>query len=460
MTRTPTIPYDPDRVARGAIVQFVGRCAIALLIVGIATFGVASKLSSRQALHDAEVRGETFALAIAAPQVTQGLRENRPAAVSRFTALMTNRLKLGGIAHIKVWDPDGTIIWADKPGLAGRKFPVPQKVTKQEDSRFTLSWTSSKEKSGDGDGLGEPNTLEVYVGALGKDDKPVIVETYWSASSIDTRYNAFLSRLAPLSLGALLLLMVAIVPLGVSLARRLANSTRERDRMLQHALRASDLERRRMTRTLHDGVIQDLAGLAYVLPTVTPTDPRNADEAELRSTLLEATDLIKSDVRQLRDILADLYPPSLEKDGLDAALTELATWAGKNGIDVTVSTRGTQGMDPAYARLAYRVVREGLINVVSHSGAEHALVWVRVTPLSGVEIAVRDDGRPGKPRPADQETGHFGLRILRDVMTDLGGELTIKHAAAGGTELRASLPATAREDHEQELELEDILIST
>ena len=98
--------------------------------------------------------------------------------------------------------------------------------------------------------------------------------------------------------------------------------------MLQHALRASDLERRRMTRTLHDGVIQDLAGLAYVLPTVTPTEPRNADEAELRSTLLEATDLIKSDVRQLRDILADLYPPSLEKEGLDAALTELADWAG------------------------------------------------------------------------------------------------------------------------------------
>jgi signal transduction histidine kinase len=456
MTRPPTIPYDPDRVARGAIVQFVGRCAIALLIVGIATFGVASKLSSRQALHDAQVRGETFARAIAAPQVTQGLRQDRPGAVRRFTALMNNRLKLGGIAHIKVWDPDGTIIWADKPELAGKTFPVPQKVAEQEDSSFTLSWTSTTEKSGDGDGLGEPNMLEVYVGTVGKDGKPVIVESYWSASAIDSRYQAFLSRLAPLSLGALLLLMVAIVPLGVSLARRLAKSTRERDRMLQHALRASDLERRRMTRTLHDGVIQDLAGLAYVLPTITPTEPRNAAEAELRSTLVEATELIKSDVRQLREILSDLYPPSLEKEGLDAALTELADWAGRHGIDVTVSTRGTQDLDPAYARLAYRVVREGLINVVSHSGAEHALVWVRVTPLSGIEIAVRDDGRPGKPRAADQESGHFGLRILRDVMTDLGGELTVKHAAAGGTELRASLPVTASEEVEHVLD--DVLI--
>ncbi len=456
MTRTPTIPYDPDRVARGAIVQFVGRCAVALLIVGIATFGVASKLSTQQALHDAKVRGEIFTKGVAAPLVTQEFREGRPGAVHRFDTIMRNRLKLGSIAHIKVWNPDGTILWADEPNIAGRTMPVPSQVAEQSTNDFALSWASSTEKSGDGDGLGQPGMLEVYVGTLGHDHKPVIVESYWSASSIDTRYHAFLSRLAPLSLGALLLLMVAIVPLGVSLARRLANSTKERDRMLQHALRASDLERRRMTRTLHDGVIQDLAGLAYVLPTVTPTEPRNADEAELRSTLLEATDLLKSDVRQLRDILADLYPPSLEKEGLDAALTELADWAGRKGIDVTVSTRGTEDLEPAYARLAYRVVREGLINVVSHSGAEHALVWVRVTPLSGVEIAVRDDGLPCKPRAADQETGHFGLRILRDVMTDLGGELTVEHASAGGTELRASLPATAREEHV--LEHDDVLI--
>ena len=72
--------YDPEHMTRGAIIQFVGRCALALLIVGIATFGVASKLSSQQALHDAQVRGETFALAIAAPQVTTGLREGRPGA--------------------------------------------------------------------------------------------------------------------------------------------------------------------------------------------------------------------------------------------------------------------------------------------------------------------------------------------------------------------------------------------
>ncbi len=447
MTPTPTIPYDPDRVARGAIVQFVGRCAVALLVVGIATFGVASKLSSQEALHDAKVRGESFTLGTAAPLVTHGLREGRPGAVRRFDTVMRNRIKYGNIAHIKVWDPDGTIIWADQPNLTGHVLPIPEQVTAQTSDQFTLAWNASSARAGNGDGKGQP-MLEVYVGTHDHDGKAVILESYWSPHAIDSRYDWFLGRLAPLSLGALLLLMVAIVPLGVSLARRLANSTRDRDRMLQHALRASDLERRRMTHTLHDGVIQDLAGLAYLLPTVTPHEPRDAEETELRSTLVEATNLLKSDVRQLREILADLYPPSLEKEGLDAALADLAEWAGRSGIDVTVSTRGTEDLEPAYARLAYRVVREGLMNVISHSGAEHALVWVRTTPHAGVEIAVRDDGRPTTPRVTEHEPGHFGLRILRDVMADLGGELTVTHAPAGGTELRASLPEASSEPYE------------
>ena len=449
----PTIPYDPDRVARGAIVQFVGRCAVALLIVGIATFGVAGKLSSQQALHDAKVRGEIFAKGVAAPQVNQALRDGKPGAVRRFDELMTNRIKLGGsIEHIKVWSADGKVIWADTDALVGQQLRFPPIVREQTSSTYSLAWTSSEARSGAGDTLGEKNSLEVFVRTLDHDGQPVVIESYWSADAIDHRYDTFLRRLAPLSLGALALLMVAIVPLGVSLARRLARSTRDRDRMLQHALRASDLERRRMTHTLHDGVIQDLAGLAYLLPSVTPARPANAREAELRSTLVEATSLIKSDVRQLREILGDLYPPSLEKEGLDAALDELAEWAGRSGIDVTVSTSGTEGLEPAYARLAYRVVREGLINVISHSGAEHALVWVRVSSLSGVEIAVRDDGRPKKVAVREREPGHFGLRILRDVMADLGGELTIKRANAGGTELRASLPASSVEEHEHDFD--------
>ena len=455
MMRPPTIPYDPDRVTRGAIVQFVALCAVAFVIVGLATFAVASKLASHEALHDAEVRGELFTMGVAAPLVNRPLREGRPWAVHRFDTVMRNRLALGSIAHIKVWDPDGTIIWADEKGLTGRTLPIPEQVAQQQNDRFTLSWQSSATTSGDGNTQGEEGRLEVYVGTLDADGNPIIMESYWSASAIESQYDLVLRQVAPLSLGALVLLTVAIVPLGISLARRLARSNRERDRMLQHALRASDLERRRMTQILHDGVIQDLAGLVYLLPSVTPRDPHSAEESELRSTLVDATALLKTDVGRLREILADLYPPSLEREGLEPALRELAEWAGRSGIEVTVSARGTEDLEPAYARLAYRVVREGLLNVINHSGAQHAQVRVSVTSRSGVDISVRDDGLRRRPAVAEApKNGHFGLRLLEDVLADLGGDLVVVLPPTGGTELRASLPGAVPADGQHEIDEE------
>jgi hypothetical protein len=90
--------------------------------------------------------GETFARAIAAPQVTRDCVRIDPAPSASFTTLMNNRLRLGDRPH-QVWDPDGTIIWADKPGLAGQTFRS-QEGHEQEDSRFTAVLDLHDEKSG------------------------------------------------------------------------------------------------------------------------------------------------------------------------------------------------------------------------------------------------------------------------------------------------------------------------
>ena len=127
MSSLPTFPRDPEGVARSAIVQFVALCVVAFVIVGLATFAVASRLAAHEALHDAEVRGEAFTLGVAAPLVDRPLREGRPWAVRRFGEVMTNRLKLGTISHIKVWDPDGTIIWADEAHLTGTRLTIPER---------------------------------------------------------------------------------------------------------------------------------------------------------------------------------------------------------------------------------------------------------------------------------------------------------------------------------------------
>jgi two-component system, NarL family, sensor kinase len=445
-----SLSLESDRVTRRAVVQFVVRSLLALLIVGLGTFFLASRTASREALHEAETRGEGFADGVAAPLVNNALRAGRPAAVHRFDRVMRNRLKVGTITHIKVWDTDGRVIWSDQRELVGQRFQFPPQVLRRLGTEFTVAGDPSAESAEQGDDSGSSDRYEVYTSARDANGQLVVLETYWSNGAIDSQYDLVLWRLAPLSLGAPAVLIIAILPLGLSLARRLARSMRERDRMLQHAVRSSELERRRIAQTLHDGVVQDLAGLAYLLPTVTKHTPDVAGGVPVRATLVEATELVKKDIAKLRAIIADVYPPSLDTDGLEPALQELAMWAGRDGVHVTIETHGVDQLDRGRARLAYRVVREGLLNVLHHSGARRAHVTVQWSRRSGLEVSVRDDGRGGAIVIPEADSGHVGLRILHDVMADLGGRLTLGPAPEGGTELQASLPHQRDRDDDVE----------
>lgn len=433
-------PADPDHLARRALVRFVAGSLAALVVISFATLAVASRIASHEALQEAKIRGEAFATGVAAPLVTDSVRQQRPAAMRDFDRVMTNRLNVGNIAHIKVWSADGRVIYADQGGLEGHTYALPPGVQDQVGQDFTIAMAKAEDSRAEGDLPGDNDLLEVYVGTHDPAGRPVVLETYWTKESIESQYNFLLKLLAPLSLGALALLIVVVVPLGLSQARRLTQSVRERDRMLLHAVRASELERRRMAQTLHDGVIQDLAGLAYVLPTVTRHLPGDARGQGLRATLEDATALVRSDVEQLRGILADIYPPSLDTEGLEPALAQLAEWAGRSGIAVSVRADGVDELDHARMRLAFRVAREGVLNVVHHSGAEHAVVSVRSSDRDGLLVSVRDDGHNGVAGIPERESGHLGLRILHDVVVDLGGELRLRSLPEGGTELEASLP--------------------
>jgi len=437
------------------VVQFLARSLLALLVVGLGTFLLSSRIASREALHDAETRGEGFAVGVAAPLVNHALREHRPRAVHRFDRVMRNRLAVGTVTHINVWDTEGHVIWADRPGLVGKQFRFPPSVQAQLGQHFTVAGSPPAESLQEGDDAADAGMYEVYSGATDADGEPVVLESYWTSDAIESQYEFVLWRLAPLALGAPLVLIIAIVPLGLSLARRLARSMRERDRMLQHAVRSSELERRRIAQTLHDGVVQDLAGLAYLLPTVTKHSPDVAGGVPLRATLVEATDLVKQDIAKLRALIADVYPPALDTDGLEPALQELAVWAARDGVQVTIETHGVEKLDPGRSRLAYRVVREGLLNVLHHSGAGRAHVSVQFSRRAGLEVSVRDDGRGGAIVIPESDSGHVGLRILHDVVADLGGRLTLGAGPEGGTELQASLPHHRDQDDDVEM-----LIST
>jgi two-component system, NarL family, sensor kinase len=99
------------------------------------------------------------------------------------------------------------------------------------------------------------------------------------------------------------------------------------------------------------------------------------------------------------------------------------------------------GYGPQVDELLYRACREGLRNVEDHAGATH--VAVRVYRDGGRAILeVRDDGR-GIPEPEigrRKHDGHVGVQIVRDIVHDGGGTLSVQPSPERGTILRAEVP--------------------
>ena len=124
--------------------------------------------------------------------------------------------------------------------------------------------------------------------------------------------------------------------------------------------------------------------------------------------------------------------------GLAEAAQDLTTRVEVVGTAVDVDVPTDPDWSVGTSRLAYRVLQEGLRNVVTHSGATRADITVR-REGDEVHVEVSDNGR-GLDSGAEPEPGHVGLQLLRENLLDFGGSLALKPRDAGGTTLAATIP--------------------
>jgi signal transduction histidine kinase len=422
-------------VVRRALMRFLGAAAAALMLVGVGSVLVAHDVSRDLALRHAVANGRTFAVGVGAPLVDGGVKRGDPRSLEVFNEVMSNRLKESSMAHIKIWDSDGTIVWSDQAHLRGRRFPLEREVQSLFDTGGVVGYISKLDKPENVEERGEGELLEVYAAAESQTGETVIVESYWSTAQIDKDAGAVMRRIAPLSVGALLLFALVVFPLAWSLARRVERVQGENAVLLQHALDASDQERRRIARDLHDGVLQDVTAVGYELSTVIASMP----EPSKADPLLErAAARMRRIGDALRSTMADIYPVNLTSRGLTVAVQELAARAQEEGgVTVRVDVEAMADESLEATRLSYRVIREGLRNVLRHAEATHASVTAtRVGDT--VHLIVDDDGRG--PDETASHNGHLGLALLRDTMRDVGGTLELGSRRGGGTHLLVTFP--------------------
>jgi PAS domain S-box-containing protein len=191
---------------------------------------------------------------------------------------------------------------------------------------------------------------------------------------------------------------------------------------------ASDAERRRLERNLHDGAQQRLVATSL---TVRMAARRAKDDPALRAMLDGAGDELVLALEELRELARGLHPAVLSDHGLCAAVEAVAERAP---LPVTVDVPLDERLPETVEAAAYFVVCEALTNVAKYAHASEARV--RVERSDGhATVEVVDDGVGG----AD-ERGGSGLRGLADRVEALGGRLLVTSPAGEGTAVRAKLP--------------------
>jgi len=192
---------------------------------------------------------------------------------------------------------------------------------------------------------------------------------------------------------------------------------------------ATEVERRRIERDLHDGTQQRLVSLAMslgLLDTKLPEDPAGA-----KPIAREARQALAVALEELRELSQGIHPSVLTERGLVAALDELADRAALPAyVDVVIDERPC----PAVEAAAYFLVSEALTNAAKHSHARE--VRIAASRRRGALIVeVSDNGIGGAAL-----AGGSGLRGLMDRVEALGGTLVVSSPPGRGTIMRAEIP--------------------
>jgi signal transduction histidine kinase len=199
-------------------------------------------------------------------------------------------------------------------------------------------------------------------------------------------------------------------------------------------------ERQRIGMDLHDGVIQSIYAVGLTLEYVR-AQLADGEVAQAQARLAGAAEALNATIRDIRTYILDLRPRRFQGDNLVVALERLLSEFKANtliAVNFTADAEADRTLSPE-ARLAlFHVAQEALSNAAKHSRASRVDVRL-VNEAESIVLSLTDNGRGFAPEQVEQRMGH-GLMNMRDRASALGGQLSVRPAAGGGTEVRVSIP--------------------
>jgi signal transduction histidine kinase len=239
---------------------------------------------------------------------------------------------------------------------------------------------------------------------------------------------------------------------------QLALERKELAHAFSNMVHVQETERDRIAVDIHDGVVQSMVGSIFELRAVLV---QFTDIPEgLHSKIMRVQTLLEESVLELRRVIYNLRPITLDRVGLVPAVNQLIEEFSKlRDVCPSIEVFGSPyRFSPQAETAAYRIIQESLNNACKHAHAKHVDIVLRFYP-DQIRISVIDDGLGFSIEEQSPYQGdHVGLIGMKDRALSVGGELAINSVLDKGTEITLTLPRSSpnMDNHEDLDELETV----
>ena len=413
----------------------------AALLVLVATIGAVTlkHLATGEALSDARLVTVAVSHGVLEREVTPGVLHGEAASLARLDRTVHEAILGRPIVRVKVWTPDGRVVYSDAHGLIGQRFQLPDDMREALEEGAVRADVSDLSRPENRLERGEGKLVEVYLPLRLPSGRLVMVEAYHPAGQIDAASRRIWRTFLPMFLGLLLALAAAQLPLVWSQARRARADARDREELAREAEHALQAERGRIATEIHEGVVQDLAGAAYELHAAA-TLPAGTPEDQLRGALGRGAEVCRRTMTRMRELLVDLRSEEHRVQDLQSAIEAIAAPLRDAGVEVIVGLALSRPLPGETALLVHRAAREILLDV--RRRPDVTLVTMKIEDRGEqVTLTVDHNLIPDPEDTGERENGRRPrLDSLAQTLRDRGGSLAIDARDGVGARYAATVP--------------------
>lgn len=437
---------EVGRVRPGRVVaQLIAATLIVIAVVGVGGAVVGRRLAEQQSVHDVAELTDVLAVSVLQPNLSDAMLTTAGATDGGLDSLIRSSVLSDSLIRVKLWTPEGVIVYSDEPRLTGDQFALDSEARKSLTTPEVVASVSDLSRPENQFERGDGRLLEVYRPVWTPGGHPMLFETYFRYDAVEQRSAGLTRGFVGVMLTSLAALLLLLAPVVWRLLRRAGRDQQVREAIAERALAASESERRRVAASLHDGPVQQLVASALTVSARAERAAADGD-ADRAADLRAAARELRGSISGLRALLVEIYPANLEAAGLAAALRDVAGTLSPRDcrIVIDIDEDVAQRVSPHVAETVFRVAQEAMRNAVRHAGASVVTVRVR-DDGDRVRLDVDDDGigfdvATTMSRADDERSGHLGLDLIADAAARAGARLRISSAPGSGARCQLEVP--------------------